>query len=158
MKFLLPLFINTESLLPYRITGNINAGRIPCDGTVYSGFSARYLLQKFAGLNIHTGKRENLFRHDPLLRLPHQGKHFSLLFQEIQADTVKRSNLHCAAGLLLSRLLFNTLPHLSRCLIGKCNRCDLSRTDFPVFQQIAESGHKRLCLSCTRSCLYRNMR
>ena len=100
---------------------------------------------------------DNLFCQKPLLRLAHQGKFFSLLFQEIQTDCMKGSDLHRASGLFLSCLFLNTLPHLGRRLIGKCNRRDLRRAYFPIFQKIAESGHKRLCLSCTGACLYCNV-
>ena len=71
---------------------------------------------------------------------------------------MKCSDLHCMTGLLLPCLFLNTLPQLCCRLISKCNRCDLRRTDFSVFQEIVKSGYKRLCLSRAGACLYRNMR
>src|SRR5699024_3332721 len=127
MPFFLPVFISLKSLLPCRIINNAVTGQLTCKGILYSGFSARYLLQKFSGFCIYTCMGDNLFCQQPLLCLSHQSKFFSLLFQEIQTDRVKGSDLHRTSRLLLSCLFFNTLPHLCRRLIRECDSSDLRR-------------------------------
>ena len=81
-----------------------------------------------------------------------QGKFISMLFQNIQADGVKGTDLKLPECFFISQLFFQTASHLLGRFVCKSYCCDLRRLHFPSLYKVKDLFDQSLGLSCSRSC------